>query len=51
MLQDLEAGKPLEYQAFNGIVADLLNKTGTVNRVFAQTLSYIDARIRSEIRS
>jgi hypothetical protein len=27
MLQDLEAGKPLEYEAFNGIVVELLRRT------------------------
>ena len=26
MLQDLEAGKPLEYEAFNGIVVDILRR-------------------------
>jgi 2-dehydropantoate 2-reductase len=49
MLQDLEAEKPLEYQAFNGLVADLLARAGrsaTVNRVFTQLLTHIDHTIR-----
>ena len=29
MLQDLEAGKPLEYEAFNGIVVQMLRRAGT----------------------
>ena len=28
MLQDLEAGKPLEYEAFNGIVVKILQQAG-----------------------
>ena len=54
MLQDLEAGKPLEHRAFNGMVADLMEhagKSAPINRVFTQTLSYIDHKIRSELGS
>ena len=53
MLQDLEAGKPLEHEAFNGIVINLLQETGTtapINRVFYSTLSYIDKKIRLKLR-
>ncbi len=51
MLQDLEARKPLEYEAFNGIVVKLLEKTGKgapVNRAFYATLKYLDQKIRQE---
>ena len=51
MLQDLEAGKPLEYEAFNGIVVKLLRQAGNdapVNQVFYGTLEYLDKRIRHE---
>jgi 2-dehydropantoate 2-reductase len=49
MLQDLEAGKPLEYDAFNGIVVRLLeanSQAGPVNRAFFATLNFLDQRIR-----
>ncbi len=49
MLQDLEAGKPLEYEAFNGIVLKTLNEIGTdapINQVFYGTLKYLDKRIK-----
>jgi 2-dehydropantoate 2-reductase len=49
MLQDLEARKPLEYEAFNGIVVKLLRQTGKhapVNQVFYRTLEYLDKKIR-----
>jgi 2-dehydropantoate 2-reductase len=49
MLQDLEANKPLEYEAFNGIVVDLLRRAGKeapTNRVFYGALKYLDQRIR-----
>jgi 2-dehydropantoate 2-reductase len=52
MLQDLEARKALEYEAFNGIVVDLLHQTGKqapINQVFYSTLSYIDKNIRSQV--
>ncbi|MGH7930547.1 MAG: ketopantoate reductase family protein, partial [Candidatus Binatia bacterium] len=51
MLQDLEAGKPLEYEAFNGIVVKLLQEAGKdapVNRVFYGALKYLDKKIRQE---
>ena len=49
MLQDLEAGKPLEYEAFNGIVVESLRRTGKeapTNQVFYGTLEYLDKIIR-----
>jgi 2-dehydropantoate 2-reductase len=51
MLQDLEARKPLEYQAFNGIVVKLLRQSETeapVNQVFYGALAYLDKKIRGE---
>jgi 2-dehydropantoate 2-reductase len=51
MLQDLEAGKPLEYEAFNGIVVELLRRTGKeapTNQVFYGALKYLDKKIRTE---
>jgi 2-dehydropantoate 2-reductase len=51
MLQDLEAGKPLEYEAFNGVVVKLLREAGKdapVNRVFYGALKYLDKKIRQE---
>jgi 2-dehydropantoate 2-reductase len=51
MLQDLEAGKPLEYEAFNGIVVKLLGAAGKdapVNGVFYGALQYLDKKIRRE---
>jgi 2-dehydropantoate 2-reductase len=50
MLQDLEAGKPLEFEAFNGIVVNLLQQAGTqasINQVFYAALKYLDQRIRA----
>jgi 2-dehydropantoate 2-reductase len=49
MLQDLEAGKPLEFEAFNGIVVTLLQRAGRqapINQVFYSALKYLDERIR-----
>ncbi|HEX9272413.1 MAG TPA: ketopantoate reductase C-terminal domain-containing protein, partial [Candidatus Binatia bacterium] len=49
MLQDLEAGKPLEYEAFNGIVVELLRQTGKkapTNQVLYGALKYLDKKIR-----
>ncbi len=54
MLQDLEAQKPLEYQAFNGIVVQTLRAAGTpapVNQMFYQTLEFLDRRIRGQLNS
>jgi 2-dehydropantoate 2-reductase len=51
MLQDLEAGKPLEFEAFNGIVVNLLQRAGKqapTNRVFYDALKYLDERIRTQ---
>jgi 2-dehydropantoate 2-reductase len=51
MLQDLEARKPLEYEAFNGIVVKLRRQAGKdapVNQVFYGTLEYLDKKIRGE---
>ncbi|HEX2228247.1 MAG TPA: 2-dehydropantoate 2-reductase [Candidatus Binatia bacterium] len=51
MLQDLQAGKPLEYEAFNGIVVRVLGAAGKdapVNNVFYRTLKYMDRKIRQE---
>ena len=45
MLQDLEAGKPLEYEAFNGIVVQTLRQAGhpaPINQVFYATLKFLD---------
>lgn len=51
MLQDLEAGKPLEYDAFNGIVIRLLGQAGQqapTNQVFYGTLKFLDKKLREE---
>ena len=50
MLQDLEARKPLEYQAFNGVAVKLLRQSGKeapVNQVFYGALAYLDKKIRA----
>jgi 2-dehydropantoate 2-reductase len=50
MLQDLEAGKPLEYEALNGVVAALLRRAGKeapVNQACRDVLEFLDARIRA----
>ena len=52
MLQDLEAGKPLEYKAFNGIVVQTLGQAGApapINQVFYATLKFLDQRIRAQL--
>jgi len=49
MLQDLEAGKPLEYEAFNGMVVQLLQgagKAAPINRAFHSLLQHLDRRSR-----
>jgi 2-dehydropantoate 2-reductase len=49
MLQDLEAGKPLEFEAFNGIVVKFLQRAGQeapTNQVFHAALKYLDRKIR-----
>jgi 2-dehydropantoate 2-reductase len=51
MLQDLEAGKPLEVDAFNGVVIELLTKSGKlapINQSFYAMLKYLDHRLRGE---
>jgi 2-dehydropantoate 2-reductase len=51
MLQDLEAGKPLEYEALNGIIVKLLNQAGKqapINQTFYATLQYFDKKIREK---
>lgn len=53
MLQDLETNKPLEYQAFNGIVVKLLEANGQpapINQTFFATLKFLDQRIRGEAK-
>lgn len=50
MLQDLEAGKPLEYEALNGVIVSTLNRKGKkapVNGGFYSVLKFLDQRIRS----
>ncbi|MDH3443677.1 MAG: hypothetical protein OEN50_07130, partial [Deltaproteobacteria bacterium] len=52
MLQDLEARKPLEYEAFNGIVVKLMreaSKDAPINQVFYGALRYLDKKIREEV--
>lgn len=49
MLQDLEAGKPLEHEAFNGIVLNLLRRVGKeapINQTFYAALQFLDKKIR-----
>jgi 2-dehydropantoate 2-reductase len=49
MLQDLEAGKPLEHEAFNGIVVKLLSRAGKeapINRIFYAALQFFDKKNR-----
>jgi len=51
MLQDLEAGKPLEYEAFNGIVVKLLAQSGKaapVNRTFYALLEHLNRQTRQK---
>ena len=51
MLQDLEAGKPIEYEAFNGIVIRLLEQAGQqapTNQVFYGALKFLDKKLREE---
>jgi len=50
MLQDLEAGKPLECEALNGIVVALLAQKGKrapINEVTYAVLKFLDHRIRA----
>jgi 2-dehydropantoate 2-reductase len=51
MLQDLEARKPLEFRAFNGVVVDLLRQAGKkvlINQTFHAALQVLDEKIRAE---
>ena len=51
MLQDLEAGKPLEYEALNGIVIKILYQAGKrapINEIFYSALKYIDQELRAK---
>ena len=50
MLQDLEAGKPLEYEALNGIIVSLLSREGKrapINETCYAVLKCLDHKIRS----
>lgn len=52
MLQDFEAGKPLEYEALNGIVVKLLRDSGQtapVNATFHALLAQIDPRAKEAL--
>jgi ketopantoate reductase len=56
MLQDLEARKPPEYEAFNEIVVKLLRQASNdtpVNQVFYGTLEYLDKKFtrRRQVKS
>jgi len=54
MLQDLEAGKPLEYEAFNGIVVRTLGQAGTpapINQTFYAMLQFLDQTIRAQLKT
>jgi len=49
MLQDLEAGKPLEHEAFNGTVAKLLQASGKaapINQAFQSLLQQLERHSR-----
>ena len=49
MLQDLEAGKPLEFEAINGVVVNLLRRCGKeapANLIFYGALAYLDKKLR-----
>ena len=51
MLQDMEARKPLEYEAFNGIVVKLLtqaSQSAPINQSFYALLQHLDKKIREE---
>jgi 2-dehydropantoate 2-reductase len=51
MLQDLEAGKPLEYEALNGIVVKVLHqaeKRAPINEIFYTALKFIDQDLRAK---
>jgi 2-dehydropantoate 2-reductase len=51
MLQDLEAGKPLEHEALNGIVVKILHQAGKrapINEIFYTALKYMDHDLRAK---
>jgi len=51
MLQDLEARKPLEHEAFNGLVAKILRQAGRpapINQCFYELLAQLDRKTREE---
>jgi 2-dehydropantoate 2-reductase len=51
MLQDLEAGKPLEYEAFNGLVVKSLKQAGQpapVNECLYSLLQQLDKKSHEE---
>jgi 2-dehydropantoate 2-reductase len=51
MLQDLIARKPLEYEAFNGIVTNILQQAGQaapINQTFYALLRQLDNQLREE---
>ncbi|MFQ5853463.1 MAG: ketopantoate reductase family protein [Candidatus Binatia bacterium] len=51
MLQDLQAGKPLEYEALNGIIVKVLRQAGKeapVNKTFYALLEFLDEKIRRQ---
>jgi len=52
MLQDLEAGKPLEYQAMNGIVLRTLRPArvpAPINQAFYAMLKFLDQTLRARL--
>ena len=51
MLQDLEAGKPLEHEALNGIVVKILQQSGKrapINEILYTALRHIDRDLRAK---
>jgi len=49
MLQDLEAGKPLEHEALNGVVVKILQQSGKrapINEILYAALKHIDQGLR-----
>ena len=51
MLQDLEAGKPLEHEALNGTVVKVLHQVGKrapINEILYASLQHLDQEIRAK---
>jgi 2-dehydropantoate 2-reductase len=51
MLQDLEAGKPLEHEALNGAVVRILQQSGRrapINEILYSALSHLDRDLRAK---